>query len=255
MSFSVIESLETRQLLSGDAGALPNLSGQLSIANTVIAVGGQTVKAKLKITNSGGDLVRQTVSIGVFTSPDQTIADAEALPSIPVVLTIKAGKTKTISGKLQLPSDTPPGLFFLMANINNDGALTEAPGANGVASAPLFNPVGEYSGTYTPTGGSAQNLNLSVTSSGGKIYTNVNGEVLSGQLATGNIQSKISGNHYSLHGHGADMQDNISKYNLSMNGLFASTMDEISGKVNATATVGDQKIKLNGTFSVSPIST
>lgn len=250
---TLFESLESRQLLSGT----PSLSGVLSFNKTIIALPGQQIKATLKITNSGETLAKTPVSIGIYISRLADLSGAQKITASPVSLAIKAGKTKNVPLKISLPSDIDEGGFFILTNINDDGQLAEASGANGVSSAPLFDPAGlSYAAHYTGTNAAAD-LNVSISQSAdGKLLADVstNGGDL-GDIELDNLKSTVSSSGtFSIKGSGADPANGISHLSLSLNGKLDRSTGTINGKASFNGKNANGAFHGHGTFSMSPIA-
>lgn len=263
----VMEGLESRRLLTGSHTAFqPDLEGQLSILHSVIGVPGQKLNYKLAVFNEGARLNPTRIGIGFFINSSPSLTDATLFAGRMVPITLRVGRHNILHGSFNLPdaSTTPVGTVYIMAVINMDLAqlngmdnyvVPEAPGTSGVTLSGVFNPSGNYDGTFTSdVTHSTGTLNLTVGSTNGKITTNVQtsgGEF--GNLQADDLASTLTNKGvFSLNSIGSDPADNISHYVLKLHGTYNQRNQDIE---NATYSISGVRNNApfsdHGTFTVT----
>jgi hypothetical protein len=247
----LIETLESRQLLSGSTSGLPSLTGVLTVKKTTIAGPDQQVTATLKITNGGGDITKTTVPIGIY-------ATDGLITTLNPSLTIKNGKSKNLPIKVTIPIGTtlPNGSYNFTAIINDGNTVPEATGTDGNANATLFNPVGTYTGTYQ-VGTDSESLDINVFSSDGKLLSDVtaDGETF-GSISSSNAKTTIAGNgKITVLAKGSDNAHNVSTFTLNIKGTLNTSNGSISGPFSASGKSTDGPFKAHGTFSLTESAT
>ncbi len=133
--------------------APPALSGKFTGTMPPSAALGATISPALQITDAAGD---QGVANGVettayylSTTPNLT-GTTTLLDTNTYTMNLNAGASTTESQNVEIPIDTKPGTYYLVAQIDADGAIEGQPGAV-VASAAIKVGLPVLSGIFTST--------------------------------------------------------------------------------------------------------
>jgi hypothetical protein len=107
---------------------MPDLVGQFGVIKLPTpATGGDKGKAQVVVTNQGDYPATGNISIDVYASTDTSFDenDKQVGGLLNKSIKLPAGKSKTFTTKLVIPTDLPPGDYYLLAYIDSAEAITE----------------------------------------------------------------------------------------------------------------------------------
>jgi hypothetical protein len=110
----------------------PDITSSLKLMGPSSVVSGTPGKANLTITNSGSLALSGSIPVALYLSQDTAVSpDDRALPAIHVsAKNIAPGKSKTVAVGFAFPKNLPDGQYFLLADLNANGAIAEINTAN-----------------------------------------------------------------------------------------------------------------------------
>ena len=253
-----VDLLESRRLLAS-TGGLPELAGILATkAPPAIILPSQKLTASVKITNSGGDLSKTSVPIGIYISGTAALdSSAKQIQISSSALTIKSGKSKNVSLKFNAPSDIPADNVYILFQINDNSggsAIPEVNTSNNLVASPVaINPLGQYAGAFSSSNDSGS-FSADIEKSGSKLTANFTANTTLGSLEIDNLKCTIStAGAYSIKGkgHATSASFGAFSYNASITGTLDTTTDHVAGNLTLAVTGGSNPFSTTGSFDAT----
>lgn len=245
---SLMEGLESRQLLAGDVAA--SWGGQIGS----FYVPGEQVKIQPQITNVGDAVVQGSVTLRVYITTDGVVdGDAiQVLERTGLNVTITPGSALTRNEAFTVPSDLAPGSYILVAKVFAGGGVSNPNTANDEAQFGGFNVAWRF-GFFNER----QNVILRVTDADGTVATfsakNVSGLLtpnlfdpskldlfLQSGSASGSVKMTASGGDGFFDIAGLDIQNDVGTVDLGKARLIGdATIHDAIKSLKLGAVVGD----------------
>ncbi|MCK4872947.1 MAG: hypothetical protein KAS72_09500 [Phycisphaerales bacterium] len=97
-------------------------------------VPGDKGKVTVIVTNNGTATARGAVRVNLYASDDQTLdGNDELMATVSKNVNLAAGKSKKFNAKVAIAADIEPGTYYILAQVDADGAIAETDEDNNIA--------------------------------------------------------------------------------------------------------------------------
>jgi hypothetical protein len=248
VAMNSLEPLESRCLFSATPG-LPSLSGSLTIKPSQITSPDRTYVAMLKVTNTGGDLPKTPVPVGMY-------INGTSSPTVEIPMAIKHGKSKNFPLDFMVRPggaiDVENGIVTMTAKIDDGGSLRESPDTDGSASTTIFYPVNTYTGTYQ-VGADVEDLDITINSTDEKLESDVTADSQNfGTLTVSDAKTSIADNgNFSVNAVVSNASASVSRLVLKIKGNLDGSNGSIKGTITLSGKSSDGLFNEQATFTAS----